>query len=143
MQTFGVQLGSLHGNTSCVGTYYPCADYITLLPSQWPEKQWDRQRHLISYLSAAIMYSIESSYYPYLGPFLFLCCSCVALVQFLKPTDLKRSGGRKRWAMPPGPPGLPVLGNLRQMMQARRGGPLSFNEWVSFKRCRTQARALI
>lgn len=79
------------------------------------------------------MYSIESSYYPYLGLFLFLSSSCVALVQFLKPTDLKRSGGRKRWAMPPGPPGLPVLGNLWQMMQARRGGPLSFNEWVSFK----------
>lgn len=79
------------------------------------------------------MYSIESSYYPYLGLFLSLCSSCVALVQFFKPTDLKRSGGMKRWAMPPGPPGLPLLGNLLQMMQARKGGPFSFNEWVSFK----------
>ena len=78
------------------------------------------------------MYPIESSYYPYWGLFFFLCGSCVALVQFLKPTDLKRSGGTKRWAMPPGPPGLPVLGNLRQMMHARRGA-LSFNNWVSFK----------
>jgi hypothetical protein len=112
---------------------YPCADYITLLPTQWPEKQRDRQQRLFSYLSAAIMYAIESSYYPYLGLLLLVCGSCVGLVQFLKPTDLKWSGGRKRWAMPPGPPGLPVLGNLRQMMQARRGGALSFNDWVSFK----------
>lgn len=31
--------------------------------------------------------------------------------------------------MPPGPPGVPVLGNLPQMMQARRGA-LSFNKWL-------------
>ncbi|KAI1497639.1 cytochrome P450 2C31 [Biscogniauxia marginata] len=77
------------------------------------------------------MYPIESSYYPYLGLFLVLCSSCVALVlQFLKPTDLKWSGGTKRWAMPPGPPGLPVLGNLLQMMRARRG-PVSLNNWLA------------
>lgn len=34
--------------------------------------------------------------------------------------------------MPPGPSGLPVLGNLSQMMKARRD-PISFNKWVSFK----------
>lgn len=77
------------------------------------------------------MYPIESSYYPYWGLFLVLCSCCVAAVQFLKPTDLKSSGGTKRWVMPPGPPGLPVLGNLSQMMQARRG-PVAFNNWVSF-----------
>ena len=114
-------------------------------PSPWPEKQRHRQRHLVSYLSAAIMYSIESSYYPFLALFLFLflCTSGGALVQFLKPTDLKQSGGRTRWAVPPGPPGIPVLGNLRQMMQARRGGALSFNEWVSFEPGQTRARAVI
>lgn len=77
------------------------------------------------------MYQIESSYYPYLGLFLFLCSSCVAIAQFLKPTDLKWSPGKK-WAMPPGPAGVPVLGNLPQMMQARREA-LSFNKWVSAK----------
>ncbi|KAE8373971.1 cytochrome P450 [Aspergillus bertholletiae] len=78
------------------------------------------------------MHPIESLYYPYLGLFLllFLCSSFVALVQFLKPTDLKWSPGKKRWAMPPGPPGVPVLGNLRQMMEARRGA-LSFNKWLA------------
>ena len=78
------------------------------------------------------MYLIESSYAPYVGFFLLLCSSCVALVQFLKPTDLKSSPGAKKWAMPPGPPGVPVLGNLSQMMQARRGA-ISFNKWVSLK----------
>lgn len=34
--------------------------------------------------------------------------------------------------MPPGPAGVPVLGNLTQMMQARRSGALAFNKWVSF-----------
>lgn len=79
------------------------------------------------------MYSIESSYYLYLGLFLSLCSSCVALVQFFKPIDLKRFGGMKRWAMSPGLSGLLLLGNLLQMMQARKGGPFFFNEWVSFK----------
>ena len=32
--------------------------------------------------------------------------------------------------MPRGPPGIPVLGNLHQMMHARRGA-LSFQKWVS------------
>ncbi|KAL9082950.1 MAG: hypothetical protein Q9165_008713 [Trypethelium subeluteriae] len=75
------------------------------------------------------MYPIESSYYLSLGLFLFLCSSCGVLIQFLKPTDLKWSPGAKRWAMPPGPPGVPVLGNLPQMMRARRGAP-SFNQWL-------------
>lgn len=35
--------------------------------------------------------------------------------------------------MPPQLPGVPVLGNLPQMMEARRGGPLSFNKWVSLE----------
>ncbi|GFF37994.1 O-methylsterigmatocystin oxidoreductase [Aspergillus udagawae] len=77
------------------------------------------------------MYPIESAYYPYLGLFLFLCSSCIALVQFFKPTDLKWSPGTKTWAMPPGPPGVPVLGNLHQMMEARRRGAISFNKWLA------------
>ncbi|KAI0595626.1 cytochrome P450 2C31 [Biscogniauxia sp. FL1348] len=76
------------------------------------------------------MYLTEGSYYPYWGFFLVLCSSCMALVQFLKPTDLKWSVGTKRWAMPPGPPGLPVLGNLRQLLQARHE-PVSFKNWLA------------
>ncbi|KAF2231527.1 cytochrome P450 [Viridothelium virens] len=76
------------------------------------------------------MYPMESSSYPYLGLLLVLGSICAALVQFLKPRDLKSPGGTKRWAMPPGPAGLPVLGNLRQMMQARRG-PVALNNWLA------------
>ncbi|KAF3345839.1 hypothetical protein VD0004_g8335 [Verticillium dahliae] len=76
------------------------------------------------------MYTVETSYYPYLGLLLLLCSSCAALAQFLRPTDLKWSLGARRLAMPPGPPGVPVLGNLPQMMRARRGA-LSFNKWLA------------
>ena len=68
--------------------------------------------------------------YGYLGFVLAICGACAALLIYsLKPTDLKYS--RKRWAMPPGPQGAPVLGNLHQMMQARRGGALAFNKWLT------------
>ncbi|KAH7625609.1 cytochrome P450 [Sordaria sp. MPI-SDFR-AT-0083] len=79
------------------------------------------------------MYTIDSTYYPpYVGLFLLIFSFCVyAVIQVLKPVDLKRSSGKRRWSMPPGPPGAPVLGNLPQMMKARRGGALSFNEWVN------------
>lgn len=80
----------------------------------------------------ASMYTVETSYYPYLGLLLLLCSSCAALAQFLRPTDLKWSLGTRRLAMPPGPLGVPVLGNLPQMMRARRGA-LSFNKWVSLE----------
>ncbi|KAK1570180.1 cytochrome P450 [Colletotrichum navitas] len=76
------------------------------------------------------MYSIENSYYSYLGLLLILCCSGVVFVQFLKPTDLKCYLGTKRRPMPPGPPGVPILGNLPQMMQARRE-TLLFNKWLA------------
>ncbi|KAF3355344.1 hypothetical protein VdG1_04177 [Verticillium dahliae VDG1] len=76
------------------------------------------------------MYTVETSYYPYLGLLLLLCSSCAALAQFLRPTDLKWSLGTRRLAMPPGPLGVPVLGNLPQMMRARRGA-LSFNKWLA------------
>jgi hypothetical protein len=76
------------------------------------------------------MYPLENSYYPYWGLFLVLCSSCAVLVHFLQPIDSKWS--TKKWAMPPKPPGVPVLGNLLQMMQARRRGAVSFNDWVSF-----------
>lgn len=75
------------------------------------------------------MYLVEIFFHPYLGVLFFLCSSCVVLVHLLRPIDLKWSPGKKKWAMPPGPPGVPVLGNLSQMMQARRE-PLSFNSWV-------------
>ncbi|KAK2063126.1 cytochrome P450 [Colletotrichum caudatum] len=76
------------------------------------------------------MYSIENSYSSYLGFLLILCWSGVVFVQFLKPTNLQCYLGTKRWAMPPGPPGVPILGNLPQMMQARRE-TLSFNKWLA------------
>lgn len=77
------------------------------------------------------MYPKENLYYIYLGLYVSLCSGCVVLfiIQLLKPVDLKWSPGKRRWAMPPGPPGVPVLGNLGQMMLARRGAA-SFNSWV-------------
>ncbi|KAK1779565.1 cytochrome P450 [Copromyces sp. CBS 386.78] len=79
------------------------------------------------------MYTIDSTYHtPYVGVFLLIFSCCLyAVIQVLKPVDLKRSSGKRRWSMPPGPPGAPVLGNLRQMMKARRGGALSFNKWLA------------
>jgi hypothetical protein len=79
------------------------------------------------------MYTIDSAFHPpYVGLFLLIFSCCVyAVLHVLKPVDLKGSGGKRRWSMPPGPPGAPVLGNLPQMMKARRGGALSFNKWVS------------
>lgn len=78
----------------------------------------------------SIMYTIESYYYPFLGLFALLFCSCAALAQLLKPNDLKSlPRGKRPWSMPPGPPGVPILGNLRQMMDARKGA-LSLNYWV-------------
>ncbi|KAK1992158.1 cytochrome P450 2C31 [Colletotrichum falcatum] len=76
------------------------------------------------------MHSVETSYHPYYLGILILCGICIGIVQLLKPTDLKWSLGTKRWVMPPRPPGVPVLGNLPQMMQARRGA-LSFNKWLT------------
>jgi len=74
----------------------------------------------------------EISYLPLLSLFAALAGSCAVLLHYLKPADLKRSS--KQWAMPPGPSGLPVLGNLLQMMRARRGA-IPFNNWVSFQPC--------
>ncbi|KAF1919306.1 cytochrome P450 [Ampelomyces quisqualis] len=75
------------------------------------------------------MYAIETPYYPFWGLFLVLCSSCAVLFQFLRPTDKKWS--TKKWVMPPTPPGVPVLGNLLQMMQARRRGAVSFIDWLA------------
>ncbi|KAH8716738.1 cytochrome P450 2C31 [Phaeosphaeriaceae sp. PMI808] len=74
------------------------------------------------------MYPINNSYYPYWGIFFVLCSSCIALVHFLKPKDLKWSA--KKWEMPPGPAGVPVFGNLLQMMKARRGA-VPLNNWLT------------
>ncbi|KAK2041935.1 cytochrome P450 [Colletotrichum somersetense] len=63
------------------------------------------------------MYSVENWYHIYLGPFLVLCCAFVVFFRILKLADLKYSSGKKKRTMPPGPPGLPVLGNLIQMMK--------------------------
>jgi hypothetical protein len=77
------------------------------------------------------MYPLDGSYFTYLGLFGLLCSVCVvAILQYLKPVDLKSS----KYVMPPGPKGQPVLGNLNQMMAARRGGALAFNRWVSFRK---------
>ncbi|ETS87749.1 hypothetical protein PFICI_01577 [Pestalotiopsis fici W106-1] len=76
------------------------------------------------------MFLIESSYSPYWGIVLIFGGFLAALVQFLKPKDLKSSGGSKKWSMPPGPAGIPVLGNLWEMMQARRD-PNAFTNWLA------------
>ncbi|KAI1130274.1 cytochrome P450 [Nemania abortiva] len=55
--------------------------------------------------------------------------ACLILIEFLRPTDLKWLR-TKRWRMPIGPPGKPIMGNLLQMMRARRD-PSAFNEWLA------------
>ncbi|KAI0482299.1 cytochrome P450 2C31 [Xylariaceae sp. FL0804] len=75
------------------------------------------------------MYLFEESYSCW-GIFLALCGSCIMVIHLLQPTALKWSGRTRKWSMPPGPTGLPVLGNLRQMMQARRGA-VSMNDWLA------------
>jgi hypothetical protein len=106
----------------------PSPTNITSLLSGGLEKSHNLLHNLVFYLLAAIMYSIENPSLPYWGLFLVLCGSCVALTQFLNPPDLKWP--RKKWVMPTGPQGVPLLGNLLQMMQARRGA-VSLNNWVS------------
>ncbi|KAI0967468.1 cytochrome P450 2C31 [Xylaria arbuscula] len=73
---------------------------------------------------------IGISYHVYGASLFVLCGICAALVYFFTPIDRRWSLGSKRWAMPPGPPGVPVLGNLRQMMDAREGGPIALNQWL-------------
>lgn len=94
-----------------------------------PDNLENNRHDPISDMFAVNMYSIESSNYPYLTLLLVLGISCAALIQFLSPVDLKWSIRSKGWAMPPGPPGLPVLGNLQQMMAAR-SGPTAYVKWV-------------
>ena len=51
-----------------------------------------------------------------------LMCSLVLIV-------LRRRGSQAK--LPPGPRGLPVLGNLLQTLKARKGGPAAFGFYVS------------
>ncbi|KAI0871067.1 cytochrome P450 [Hypoxylon argillaceum] len=80
---------------------------------------------------AVDMYFFQSLYYPTLGVFASLSVAFLALSWLLKPSDLKWWPGSRRWSMPRGPSGLPVLGNLLQMMRARRGGATAFNQWLA------------
>ncbi|KAI1431251.1 cytochrome P450 [Xylaria sp. CBS 124048] len=63
------------------------------------------------------------------GLLLVLCTLCLAVIEFLRPVDSKWLLRTKSWRMPKGPPGQPIVGNLLQMMQARRN-PGAFNEWL-------------
>ncbi|KAI1659015.1 cytochrome P450 [Daldinia decipiens] len=76
------------------------------------------------------MSTIESLYTVYYGLVLVICAICLILVEFLRPVDSKFLFRSKRWKMPPGPPGQPIVGNLLQMFQARRN-PRAFNEWLA------------
>ncbi|KAI1824103.1 cytochrome P450 [Xylaria intraflava] len=65
----------------------------------------------------------------YFGLILVLCVICLFLIDLLSPTDSKWLVRTKQWRMPNGPPGRPVIGNLLQMMQARRD-PNTFSQWL-------------
>ncbi|KAI8960529.1 cytochrome P450 [Daldinia sp. FL1419] len=54
---------------------------------------------------------------------------CLVLLESLRPVDSKFLFSAKRWRMPPGPSGQPIVGNLLQMLQARRN-PRTLNEWL-------------
>ncbi|KAI2781521.1 cytochrome P450 [Daldinia loculata] len=76
------------------------------------------------------MSTIESLYTVYYGLGLVICAICLVLVESLRPVDSKFLFRTKRWTMPSGPPGQPIVGNLLQMFQARRN-PHAFNEWLA------------
>ena len=53
-----------------------------------------------------------------------------AVVQaFFKPVHRRISLKKHPWKFPPGPRGIPIMGNLRQMMKARRDGA-QLSSWV-------------
>ena len=55
--------------------------------------------------------------------------SLFLLREIFKPIDTRWTGFGRRWKMPPGPPGQPVVGNLLQMFRARDKG--QFGSYVS------------
>ncbi|TGJ76804.1 hypothetical protein E0Z10_g10835 [Xylaria hypoxylon] len=75
------------------------------------------------------MGGIEPSLNIRYGLLLLVCILCVALIELLRPIDSKWLLRTKRWRMPGGPSGSPIMGNLLQMMQARRN-PGTFNQWL-------------
>ncbi|KAI1477936.1 cytochrome P450 [Daldinia eschscholtzii] len=76
------------------------------------------------------MSAIESLNPVYYGIALVLGIISFAVIEFLRPVDSKLLSGKKRWRMPPGPPGEPIVGNLLQMFQARRSAQ-ALNEWLN------------
>ena len=57
--------------------------------------------------------------------------------EIFKPLHRRKSLDGKAWKMPPGPPGVPIFGNLFQWREARRTPP-DFMAYVDFTLSRPQ-----
>ena len=56
---------------------------------------------------------------------LFLLCGFVVIRERLKPVDRKWRLRGRRWKLPHGPSGVPILGNMLQFFEARDTGGLT------------------